>query len=84
MKKYLYKIECSSGASLYIGCYCDTPNKNYRIYYNGSDTGLRYEYIENAARHIKRIADIWNDKKILKECYYKTAENIPCHGSNAI
>lgn len=83
MKKYLVAIK-SGGACASIAYYADTPAKNYRIYYNGSDIGLRYEYIGNAARHLERVALLWlsnGSYDITREC--ATRDEIPRRGSNA-
>jgi hypothetical protein len=83
MKKYLTSIK-SGGACASIAFYADTPAKNYRVYYNGSDIGLRYEYIGNAARHLERVALLWLSNgahDIRRE--YTPRDQIPRRGSNA-
>lgn len=82
MKKYLVSIE--SRAYAHIGYYADTPNKNYRIYYCGSDTGARYERIGNASRALERLAGAWqgNGSADVKK-HYATKNEIPRRGSNA-
>jgi hypothetical protein len=52
-------IKSPRGVTVTIGYYPDTPNKNYRIYYCGSDTGERYEYPGNASRRLQRYAHDW-------------------------
>lgn len=75
----LYAAECrtDSGAILSIGFYKDTPNKNYRIYYDGSDTGKRYERLGNAAREIKRVAIEQRKNGVKNTVIYKTRSEIP-------
>lgn len=83
MKKYLTSIKSGCGSCAAIGYYTDTPDKNYRIYYCGSDTGERFEYIGNAARYLEKLAETWNKNGvtgITKQ--YSTADKIPRHGSN--
>ena len=84
MKKYLANIRTPHGASVSIGYYADTPNKNYRLYYCGSDTGDRFEYIGNAARALETLAEKWRENgitEIIKS--YATKKEIPRRGSNA-
>lgn len=84
MKKYLAYIRHPRGAIASIGFYADTPSKNYRIYYCGSDTGVRYEHLGNAARELGRIAEIWKSNgagEIVKA--YAAKNEIPRSGSNA-
>lgn len=83
MKKYLISIK-SGGACASVAYYADTPNKNYRVYYNGSDIGLRYEKIGNASRHLERVALLWLSNgicDITRECVSR--DEIPRRGSNA-
>ena len=63
MKKYLYCSRLPNGQTLHIGFYPDTASKNYRIYGNGSDLGVRYEYLGNAERALKRIISAQIKKK---------------------
>lgn len=83
MKKYLTGIQSGGGSCATIGYYTDTPNKNYRIYYCGSDTGERFEYIGNAARYLEKLAETWNKNGVtgIKK-QYSTADKIPRSGSN--
>ena len=74
---YAAEVKTESGAVLSVGFYKDTPNKNYRIYYNGSDTGRRYERLGNAAREIKRVAIEQNKNGIKNKVIYKTRAEIP-------
>lgn len=84
MKRYLIEIKSPRGTVCNIGYYADTPNKNYRVYYCGSDTGLRYERIGNAARHLNRMAGWWSFHGVTGiECRYGTIDEIPRRGSNA-
>jgi hypothetical protein len=84
-KKYLAKITSPRGVCVSIAYYADTPSKNYRVYYCGSDTGARYENLGNAARRLERYAEDWrkygNVTDIKKE--FSTADEIPRRGSNA-
>ena len=84
MKKYLISIDSGCGAALYIGYYADTPNKNYRIYYCGSDSGRRYEKIGNAARYVETIAAAWaRNGHTNTRRTYGTKNDIPRRGFNA-
>lgn len=88
MKKYLIKIESESktGASktiLQAGFYCDTPDKNIRLYYAGSDTGDRYEYLGNAARELEDTARKWEALGYTVTREYGTKKDLPLSGSNA-
>lgn len=77
-KQYLAEIRSGRGAVVHIAYYRDTPAKNYRIYFNGADIGLRYEYLGNAARHLEYIISQWNKNgqyNIRKIYRYK--DNIP-------
>lgn len=84
MKTYLQHIETPRGTFAYIAYYTDTPDKNYRVYYCGSDTGQRYEKIGNAARRLQRYADDWEKygSATVKKTY-ATEKEIPRRGSNA-
>lgn len=84
MKKYLQAIKTPRGVTVHIAYYADTPNKNYRIYYCGVDTGQRYEKIGNAARRVRRYAEDWKKygSTIVIETYAAKNE-IPRRGSNA-
>ena len=84
MKTYLSTIKSTHGTIANIAYYADTPNKNYRIYYCGSDIGERFEYLGNAARYLEQMADNWQKFDhviILKK--YTTKNEIPRRGSNA-
>ena len=84
MKKYLTEIKSGRGAHVYIAYYADTPNKNYRVYFNGHDSGQRYEKIGNAARFVKYIAQAWTQNGQTNILYkYATKNEIPRRGSNA-
>ena len=83
MKKY---VQCAtSGAiSIAIAFYADTPAKNYRIYYCGSDTGARYEYLANAERALLKIVQEQNKNGVKGHIFhYCTKNEIPRRGSNA-
>lgn len=78
MKKYLYLIQSKNGSVINIAFYPDTPNKNYRIYLNGSDTGYRYEYLGNASRELKRILLAWDKNGVAyNRIEYATKKEIP-------
>lgn len=84
MKKYLVCIDHQRGARVSIGFYTDTPTKNYRVYYCGSDTGARFAYIGNAARYLEKMREIWTRDgapPVLQ--IYSTKNEIPRRGSNA-
>lgn len=83
-KKYLISIKTPRGACASIGYYADTPEKNYRVYYCGSDTGERFEYIGNAARYLEKLAQEWSKNGIANiEFYHGARDDIPRRGSNA-
>lgn len=84
MKKYLVLLETPRGVVCNIGYYADTPNKNYRVYYCGSDTGRRFEYLGNAARYLEKLMQAWKNNGItgIKK-RYAAREDIPRRGSNA-
>ena len=84
MKKYLTEIRSGRGAVVSIAYYADTPNKNYRVYYHGSDSGLRYEKAGNAARYLAFLAERWKENGQTNIVYrYRTKDEIPRRGSNA-
>lgn len=84
MQKYLVHIQIPGGAWCAVGYYADTPDKNYRIYYCGSDTGKRFERIGNAARYLASLAAAWEERGINGiSKQYKTPGEIPQRGSNA-
>lgn len=83
MKKYLLQIDSGHGAALRIAFYADTPSKNYRVYYNGSDTGRRYDRIGNAARYLDGIAQRWTQNGATVTRVYGMADSVPHRGSNA-
>lgn len=79
MKKYTAKItHPKTGAILSIEAYADAMPKPFRIYYNGRDTGRRYEYIGNAARYLEKVARDW----FTDEKETGNAKTIPVKGSN--
>jgi hypothetical protein len=84
MKKYLQSIKSPRGTTVHIAYYADTPDKNYRVYYCGADTGQRYEKLGNASRRLRRYADDWKKYggTIATEKYASINE-IPRCGSNA-
>lgn len=83
MKKYLIAIK-SGGACASVAYYADTPAKNYRVYYNGGDSGKRFEKIGNASRHLERVAALWRyNGAITIERIYASRDGIPRRGSNA-
>ena len=67
-----------------IAFYADTPDKNYRIYYCGSDTGARYDRLGNAENALLNIvrAQALNGVRghIFHTC---TKDEIPRRGSNS-
>ena len=78
MKEYTIAIKSPRGATVNIGWYPDTPNKNYRIYYCGSDTGLRYERLGNASKRIERYANDWKKHGITNITrQFGTSQDIP-------
>ena len=83
-KLYLTKFSIPARLNVHIAYYADTPTKNYRIYYNGADSGARFEYLGNAARALMEL--LTEQKKhgvhghILT---YGTRGTIPQRGSNA-
>ena len=84
MKTYLTAIKSSHGTTANIAYYADTPDKNYRVYYCGSDTGTRFEHLGNASRYLEKMADSWQkfDHVIIFK-KYTTRDEIPRRGSNA-
>jgi hypothetical protein len=85
MKQYLQAIMSPRGTCANIAYYTDTPNKNYRIYYCGVDTGQRYNKLGNAARRLQRYADDWRKYGSVEHVtkIYATVAEIPRRGSNA-
>ena len=83
--RYLLSITSPRGVTCNVAYYADTPNKNYRIYYCGTDTGARYDRLGNAARYIARLAQWWkwHEPAILITEKYGTAADVPRRGSNA-
>lgn len=83
MKKYLMLVADKHGAHFSIAYYTDTPKKNYRVYYCGSDTGERFEYLGNAQRYVEKATRLWEkrDPNLFK--IYVTKDEIPRRGSNA-
>lgn len=84
MKKYLTTITNTHGTTATIAFYADTPSKNYRVYYCGSDTGARFEKLGNASRYLEKLAESWQkfDHVIIFK-KYATKSEIPRRGSNA-
>lgn len=77
-KRYIIAISSPRGVTVNIGWYPDTPDKNYRIHYCGSDTGLRYERLGNAARRIERYAADWTRHGVTNITrHLGTAQDIP-------
>lgn len=84
MKRYLAEIRSGRGAIVHIAYYSDTPNKNYRIYLNGTDIGKRYEKIGNASRYLKTLSQRWISAGETTVAYwYNSPQQIPRRGSNA-
>lgn len=86
MKKYLASITSPRGVCMSIAYYADTPNKNYRLYHCGVDTGERFEYYGNASRALHKYLRLWcaADIDITKvKTKYATKNEIPRRGSNA-
>jgi len=81
-KTYLTKIQYLKAATMHIGANTDTPDKPFRVYYCGRDTGRRYAKIGNASRYLEKIAMQWDDTS--KRCTrsYTKASEIPVTGSN--
>ena len=81
-KKYLTMIgiarkDDSRGAYAHIGYYRDTPNRNLRIYYCGSDGGDRFEYLGNAAKALEKLRAAWIANGIPADhikCLYQTRD----------
>jgi hypothetical protein len=87
MSKYVRKYVQSARAGdidISIAFYADTPAKNYRIYYCGSDTGRRYDYLGAAERELIKIVQKQRENGITGHVYnYCTRDDIPRRGSNA-
>lgn len=84
MKKYLIYINNSnSRACANVAYYADTPSKNYRVYYCGSDTGLRFDRLGNASRALERLAGIWEQNGFEVKKQHAKKDEIPRRGSNA-
>lgn len=84
MKKYLQSITSPRGVCVHIAYYADTPGKNYRVYYCGSDTGQRYARLGDASRRLRRYAADWKKHGVTVAAeHYATREEIPRCGSNA-
>ena len=81
-KMYLTQIGIArshneGGAYAQIGYYRDTPNRNLRIYYCGSDCGDRFEYLGNAAKNLENLRAAWIANGIPAEhikCVYQTRD----------
>lgn len=83
-KEYLTEIHHPRGAFAGVEYYADTPNKKYRLYYCGTDTGERFEYLGNAARALSKLADAWKENGAPFVLYiYSPPDDIPRRGSNA-
>lgn len=83
MKKYIQCAHCGE-ISIAIAFYADTPAKNYRIYYCGSDTGARYEYLKRAENALLKIVQEQRKNGITNHIFnYCTKNEIPRRGSNA-
>lgn len=85
-KSHLYLIAFTrpGGATVNIGFYADTPSKNYRIYADGSDLGLRYEYLGNAEKALLTILNSQREHGVRDQITtYGTRDAIPRRGSNA-
>jgi hypothetical protein len=83
-EKYLASVTHPRGGIYSIAYYADTPNKNYRIYWCGSDTGERFDRLGNASRHLEALARTWekhSDARIIRQ--YAARDEIPQRGSNA-
>ena len=81
-KTYLVGINSGSTAA-HIGYYADTPDRNYRIYYCGSDTGERFEYIGYAANYLRKLAEQWEGLGFRVTYTYGTRDDVPHRGTNA-
>ncbi len=81
-KTYLIGIKSGSTAA-HIGYYADTPDRNYRIYYCGSDTGERFKYIGYAAKHLMKLAEQWECLGFRVTYTYGTRDDVPRRGTNA-
>jgi hypothetical protein len=77
MKECTIAIQSPRGVTVSIGFYPDTPNKNFRIYYCGSDTGLRYERLGNAAKRIEQYARDWAAHGVSWTAKRGTAKDVP-------
>ena len=80
-KEYLLAITTASGADFRIGYYPDTPDKNYRLYYNGSDTGDRYDRVGNASRAVLRLAENWRRIGLSFTETHGCVDDVPHRGS---
>lgn len=79
MNKYhLIEIRSPRGAFVQIQYYPHTPTHNYRIYYCGSDTGLRYERLGNASRRLRRYMQDWEAHGVEDiRAKFGAAESVP-------
>lgn len=76
-KTYLVMIGVARRAWAHVGYYPDTPNRNLRIYYCGSDTGDRFEYLGNAAKALESLREAWISNGIPADqikCLYQTRD----------
>ena len=77
MKMYTIGIESPNGVTVSIAYYRDTPDKNYRIYYCGSDTGLRYDRIGNASKRLEQYLRDWAMHGVYGRIKMGTVHDIP-------
>lgn len=78
MKKYLIKIKHARGATMYFEINSDSTKPIYIKYY-GTDTGIRYCKIGNAARHLEKIAAQWGPETVKT---YGTPEQLHYYGTD--
>jgi hypothetical protein len=80
-KYYLIGIESPRGTTVTIGYYPNTPDRNWRIYYCGSDTGARYQHLGNASRRLHRYIQDWTNHGITDiHATYGTASTVQHRG----
>ena len=72
MREYLYKIEAENGARAEIVINTDKYKKAAIIKYCGTDTGASYDRIGNAARHLRGLAQAWEENGHTVKRYYTT------------
>lgn len=61
-KVYTIAVQHETGAILSIGVYADAMPGPFRIYYEGRDTGRRFEKVGNAARYLEKVFHEWGPK----------------------